>query len=117
MLLVHEELNKMDMIACLPKTVNSIEYAKNHHYIKLKDDKGESTELIPRHIIKYICQKCNVEFILFSNYGKVKCPVCGDVTTESSWGCLQIGFIPENESKFSGITKDNIINKDDEILE
>jgi len=119
MLLFHEELGEMDAIFNLPKEVNSVEYAKNHHYIKLKDDKGESTELLPRHMIKYICNDCNVEFILFSNYGNVRCPVCGQQTTKSKWGCLQIGFIPEDESKFSGITKDNIIDKkpEDEILE
>ena len=105
MVLFHEELKHMKISVNLPN-VNSFKYVENHHYLELEDKNGNSTKMLPRHFCKYVCEKCKIEFFMCSNYGKIRCPCCGDFTVASAWGSLQIGFMPEQESEFDGLTTD-----------
>ncbi len=106
MLLFHEGPN-MKIRADLPPAVHGLRYVTNSHFLELEDDKGNKTRMLPRSFCKYVCDKCQAVFFMTSNFGQVRCPCCGDpAAIKSAWGSFQIGFMPEDESEFQGMTTD-----------
>jgi len=89
----------MNIKTKLPDHVHSIEYVKNHHFIKLTDDNKNSTVMYAHGIIKYTCDDCGIKFWMESNMAG-SCPSCCSEKLKKQWNKLQLGFIPEEESSF-----------------
>jgi len=87
--------------AVLPECIHTFTYVKNHHFIKLTDDDGNSTTLRARDIIQFTCHKCNSVFWMGTNQA-AHCPTCLSEDLAKDWVDLQLSFIPESESKFRG---------------
>jgi len=85
--------------AILPESINTFEYTKNHHYIRLSKKEGAALKLIPSDQMLYVCPGGCMDFLTNSNHGTLRCPVCG-AKMKSGWGRKQVCFIPERESDF-----------------
>lgn len=81
-------------------SVKEFAYAKNSHYLKLKDDKGSETKLVEHGLLRFWCVPCNYIWFSQENRGN-RCPVCGDADHISQqWMKPQLALIPEDESSF-----------------
>ena len=89
----------MKIEADLPNYVHGITYIKNSHYIKLTDDKGNSTKLVPTSLLQGTCKGCKLVIYIAENHGSVKCPVCNDEIVWK-WGNVQLCFVPEEPTDF-----------------
>ena len=91
--------NELEVTAVLPVGVNTIEYTRNHHFIRFAKKDGTQVKLIPESQMLYCCPEGCVEFFTSSNHGPLKCPICG-VIMKSKWGKEQVCFVPDGESEF-----------------
>jgi uncharacterized Zn finger protein (UPF0148 family) len=90
--------------ACLPEHINTFEYTRNHHFVRLGRKDGSEVKLLAGSKMLYACPNKCMEFLTESNHGVLKCPLCGDTMT-SAWGREQVCFIPEKESDFEFFKK------------
>lgn len=86
--------------------VTAFEYAKNHHYLKLRDGDGNETVMVEHGLVKYVCNKCTFEFFTTSNQANC-CARCGCRELVASWTRPQVALVPENESDFQFVKKDD----------
>jgi hypothetical protein len=90
----------LTMAAVLPAGVNTIEYTRNHHFIRFGRKSGEETKLIPSDMVLYFCDSaCDFEMLTDYNRGALHCPVCKG-PMQARWMKKQTCFIPEKESDF-----------------
>jgi len=82
--------------------VKSMEYARNHHYLRLRDPDGRETVLIEHGLVKYICRsKSGCGYVFYSETGEANvCPLCGGNALERQWMRPQVSLVPEQESDF-----------------
>ncbi len=84
----------------IPSDVVEFVYAKNSHYLKLRDSEGRETLLIEQGLIRFECGSCSSVFYMKSNMARV-CPTCGsDKQLVKQWMRPQISLVPEDESNF-----------------
>jgi len=84
--------------------VTAFEYAKNHHYLKLRDGDGNETVMVEHGLIKYVCTECKFEFFATSNQAN-HCCRCGSKDITSQWTRPQVSLVPEKESDFQFVIK------------
>ena len=99
-----EELTAMTdrevaITALLPNTINTFEYTRNHHFIRLSLKDGKSLKLVAQSRMLYFCPAGCLEFLTESNHGEIKCPICG-TKMKSKWGKEQVCFVPDDDSDF-----------------
>ena len=80
--------------------VKELSYAKNHHWLRLKDKSGHETTLIEQSVIEHRCETCDFVFWAKTNVSAV-CPSCLAPGLEGRWLKPQIALIPEEESDFT----------------
>lgn len=83
----------------IPGDVMEFAYAKNHHYLKLRDGEGRETLLIEHGLIRYRCESCECVFFMVSNVASA-CPSCGSRHLAQQWMRPQVSLVPEDESNF-----------------
>lgn len=91
--------NELAMTVLLPAEINTFEYTRNHHFIRLARKDGKELKLVPESQLLYYCHACKFEMLTGSNHGNIKCPLCGTLM-QSKWGRAQVCFIPEGETDF-----------------
>ncbi len=84
----------------LPSDVRSISYVKNHHYIKIEDSAGNTTQLNASAILIGDCESCQEKCLAFNRIGNMRCTHCGGYV-KWAWSRPQLSFIPEKESDFN----------------
>lgn len=88
----------------IPGTVKTFHYAKNHHYLSLKDGDGNETTLLEHGVIAYTCTQCGLRWWTESNTSSV-CPSCLCREITQVWVKPQVALIPEKESGFELVKK------------
>ena len=83
----------------LPDGIKGFRYVKNHHYVELEDDHGQSVHLPAEGIMRHACLKCQFSWWTVTNQCQF-CPTCGHTEVVRKWGKLQIAFVPDKESTF-----------------
>jgi len=84
----------------IPGAVKEFTYVKNHHYLRLKDDKGNETKLLENGVIRYWCVSCTNVWFQPSDLATV-CPNCKGSKISKQWMKPQLALIPEDESSFT----------------
>lgn len=83
----------------LPESVKEFTYARNCHYLKLKDLKGREVKLIEQGLVRYWCLMCSALWFQTSNNATC-CPVCEKSKISAQWVRPQMALVPEHESDF-----------------
>jgi RNA polymerase subunit RPABC4/transcription elongation factor Spt4 len=84
--------------------VASMEYAPNHHYLKLRDKAGAETVLIEHGLCKYTCDRCDYRFWTETGEANI-CPRCGSKELTAVWTRPQVALVPEKPSDFKLLPK------------
>lgn len=85
--------------ASLPQ-LKSVLYVRNHHFIELTDEQGNTIRLIAKSMIRGLCKTCGQTIYAETRSGAMTCPHCFGAVGWV-WGKAQISFVPEDESSFS----------------
>ncbi len=86
--------------AHLPEGTKGIAYAKNHHWIELVDEEGNTHRLPATALVMYRCSKCSETWFRTINRGSTPCLECGYDRVEPVWRVPQLAFVPEDSSEF-----------------
>ncbi len=87
--------------ASLPECVRSFAWIRNHHYVVLEDQEGNTTKLDATALLLGTCVECEEKVVALTNSGAMMCTHCGGCV-KWAWSKPQLAFIPEHESKFMG---------------
>ena len=80
-------------------SVASMEYCKNHHYLRLRDADGHETTMVEHGLVKYRC--CACAYVFYSATAEAnQCALCGHGQLEMMWTRPQVALVPEKESEF-----------------
>lgn len=102
----------------LPAEIVGFEYRKNHHWLKLKNDKGQEIKLNATGVLVGQCTVCDAMVLAFSNMGNMVCTHCQS-PVKWQWTKPQLSFVPETESDFIAMmtVHNETIQKATEVLE
>jgi hypothetical protein len=96
---VEHRFGGVTLRACLPEGWKVRNYVKNHHYIELEDDEGNTYRVMATDLIRGVCIGCKMSFYVEARYGEMCCPHCrGGVNWV--WGDAKLAFVPEVGSQF-----------------
>jgi hypothetical protein len=85
----------------LPANVRSFMWVRNHHYVQLEDEEGNTVKLHAGGLLRGVCTQCNEVNFASSNQGAMVCTHCLS-PVQWQWTKPQIAFVPEHEAKFLG---------------
>ncbi len=96
--------------ASLPSTVRSFTWVRNHHYVQLEDEKGNTIKLHAGGVLRGECTECKAISFCTRHEGAMVCPHClGKMSWE--WSKIQLAFLPEHEAQFMGFDAPQIGKK------
>jgi hypothetical protein len=88
----------VEVTTVLTEGINSVEYVKNHHFIRFARKDGTEVTLVPQAMVLYACV-CEFAMLTASNHGAMKCPICNELM-QPQWMSAQTCFVPEKETAF-----------------
>lgn len=101
----------------LTGVVAAMTYARNHHWLKLKDHKGREVMLVEHGVVRYQCDGCDFAFVTETSLGPTCTCVRCAATMKAQWMKPQVALIPQQESDFEMPHKHNADKRADEALD
>lgn len=95
--------------------VEQMTYARNHHWLKLRDHQGREIVLVENAVMRYVCTTCQFAMTCEENIGDGRpCPKCLK-PMNGVWMRPQVALIPEQESDFVMPHRHNADKRSDEM--
>lgn len=88
--------------AHMPASIRKFSWTRNHHFIELEDEQGNTVKMLAGGILAGECTECKAAVIALQHSGSMRCTHCGGAV-KWAWSKPQLAFIPEHESEFFGV--------------
>lgn len=94
-------LGIVNVKAALPATVRRFSWTRNHHFVELEDEHGNTVKLHAGGVLRGECTACKSVVFATTHQGAMVCPHCLSAV-KWAWSKIQLAFLPEEQAKFHG---------------